>query len=53
MSGRWREIVVRHNLPKLTFHGLRHTYASFMVSKNVYFKIIQEQLGHVNILRNN
>lgn len=49
MSGRWREIVERHNLPKLTFHGLRHTYASFMVSKNVNFKIIQEQLGHVNI----
>ncbi len=49
MSGRWREIVERHNLPILTFHGLRHTYASFMVSKNVNFKIIQEQLGHVNI----
>ncbi|MED4888385.1 site-specific integrase [Lysinibacillus sp. FSL R7-0073] len=49
MSGRWREIVDRHNLPKLTFHGLRHTYASFMISKNVNFKIIQEQLGHVNI----
>ncbi|WP_230491912.1 tyrosine-type recombinase/integrase [Lysinibacillus sphaericus] len=49
MSGRWREIVERYELPKLTFHGLRHTYASFMISKNVNFKIIQEQLGHVNI----
>ncbi|MGE7093573.1 polysaccharide deacetylase family protein [Lysinibacillus sp. NPDC048646] len=49
MSGRSREIVERYELPKLTFHGLRHTYASFMVSKNVNFKIIQEQLGHVNI----
>lgn len=49
MSGRWREIVEHHNLPKLIFHGLRHTYASFMISKNVNFKIIHEQLGHVNI----
>jgi len=49
MSGRWREIVDRHNLPKIKFHGLRHTYASFMISKNVNFKIIQEQLGHASI----
>ncbi|MGN4126655.1 tyrosine-type recombinase/integrase [Lysinibacillus sphaericus] len=42
MSGRWREIVERYELPKLTFHVLRHTYASFMISKNVNFKIIQE-----------
>lgn len=49
MSGRWREIVEKYELPKLTFHGLRHTYASFMISKNVNFKIIQEQLGHASI----
>ncbi|TKI72481.1 hypothetical protein FC756_01500 [Lysinibacillus mangiferihumi] len=39
----------RFNLPLLTFHGLRQTYASYMISKNVHFKIIQEQLGHTNI----
>lgn len=49
MSGRWREIVERYDLPKITFHGLRHTYASYMISKNVNFKIIQEQLGHADI----
>lgn len=49
MSNRWKEIVKKFNLPSLTFHGLRHTYASYMIGKNVNFKVIQEQLGHVNI----
>ncbi|WP_429990406.1 tyrosine-type recombinase/integrase [Lysinibacillus pakistanensis] len=31
------------------FHALRHSYASFMVSRNVNFKIIQEQLDHPDI----
>ena len=35
--------------PKITFHGLRHTYASYMISKNVHFKILQEQLEHTDI----
>lgn len=49
MSNEWRKIIERHNLPKLSFHGLRHTCASFMISRNVNFKIIQEQLGHADI----
>ncbi|WP_166672395.1 MULTISPECIES: site-specific integrase [Cytobacillus] len=49
LTGRWRDIVKRFNLPPLNLHGLRHTYASYMVSKNVNFKIIQEQLGHSDI----
>ena len=28
---------------------LRHTYASYMISKNVHFKILQEQLEHTDI----
>ena len=42
----WRRIIEKYNLPQLNFHALRHSYASYMVSKNVNFKIIQEQLGH-------
>jgi integrase len=49
MSNQWAKIIKRHKLPHLNFHGLRHTCASFMVSKNVNFKIIQEQLGHTDI----
>ncbi|WP_404804569.1 tyrosine-type recombinase/integrase [Lysinibacillus sp. S1] len=39
----------KYSLPKLNFHALRHSYASFMVSRYVNFKIIQEQLGHSDI----
>ncbi|WP_419962144.1 tyrosine-type recombinase/integrase [Psychrobacillus sp. BM2] len=49
LSARWVEIVSKHKLPVLNFHGLRHSYASYMVSKGVNFKIIQEQLGHTDI----
>lgn len=36
-------------LPKINFHALRHSCASYMLSNNTNFKIIQEQLGHSNI----
>lgn len=49
MSNEWQKIIKRHKLPQLNFHGLRHTCASFMISRNVNFKIIQEQLGHADI----
>ncbi|MGE7693742.1 tyrosine-type recombinase/integrase [Lysinibacillus sp. NPDC094177] len=49
MDTAWRRIYEKYNLPKLNFHSLRHSYASYMVSKNVNFKIIQEQLGHSDI----
>lgn len=49
MSNQWRDIVRRHNLPAISFHGLRHSYASFMLAKGVNIKVIQEQLGHANI----
>ena len=32
-----------------TFHSLRHTCATLLVSKNVHPKIIQEMLGHATI----
>ena len=49
MSNQWILIVRRHDLPAITFHGLRHSYASYMLSKGVNIKVIQEQLGHANI----
>lgn len=45
----WRGIVRKHELPPFNFHGLHHTFASFILSKNVNIKVIQEQLGHKNI----
>jgi integrase len=31
---------------KIRFHDLRHTYATFLLSKGVPIKYVQEQLGH-------
>lgn len=35
-----------NQIEKLKFHDLRHTYATFLLSKNIPIKYVQEQLGH-------
>ncbi|WP_313894920.1 tyrosine-type recombinase/integrase [Psychrobacillus sp.] len=45
----WDRIVKKYELPKISFHNLRHSYASYSLSKGVNIKIIQEQLGHSDI----
>ena len=42
-------LVRRHRLPQLTFHGLRHAFASLMLSSGVNLKVTSEMLGHSNI----
>ncbi|WP_419185170.1 hypothetical protein [Lysinibacillus sphaericus] len=39
MSKQWSDVVKQHNLPSITFHGLRHTIASYMLSKNINIKV--------------
>lgn len=39
----------RAGLPKIRFHDLRHTYATFLISMGENIKFIQRQLGHANI----
>lgn len=36
-------------LPPIRFHGLRHTYATLLLSSNVNPKIVSEMLGHATI----
>jgi integrase len=36
-------------LPRLTFHGLRHSCASLLLAQGVSAKVIQETLGHSTI----
>ncbi|MDR1688820.1 MAG: site-specific integrase [Clostridiales bacterium] len=44
------EIVIKKNgLPKLNFHGLRHTTGSLLLNKGLSAKQIQEYLGHEQI----
>lgn len=35
-----------NQITKLKFHDLRHTYATYLLSKNIPIKYIQHQLGH-------
>lgn len=41
--------VERWSLPKLTLHGLRHTWATLALSSGVHPKVVQERLGHSTI----
>lgn len=37
-----------NQITKFRFHDLRHTYATYLLSKNVPIKYVQAQLGHAN-----
>jgi integrase len=44
----WRRFTKRHNLKKISLHGLRHTTATILLEKQTDLKIIQERLRHAN-----
>jgi len=44
-----KRIITQANLPKISFHDLRHTHATMLLSQGVNPKIVQERLGHSNI----
>jgi integrase len=37
------------DLPRITFHDLRHTCASLLFQRNVHPKFVQELLGHASV----
>jgi integrase len=41
--------VARWEFPKLSLHGLRHTWATLALSAGVHPKVVQERLGHSTI----
>ena len=45
----FKKFIKRNNLPSLTFHGLRHTSATLMLTKGINIKEVGQQLGHSNI----
>ena len=44
-----RKVLKKYNLPKITFHELRHTCASILNSNGIDIKTISERLGHANV----
>ena len=45
----FRRFIQRKNLPPITFHGLRHTNATLMISKNIDLAVVASRLGHAQI----
>ncbi len=45
----WEEAVKRASLEDITFHDLRHTFASRLVMAGVALRTVQELLGHKRI----
>lgn len=45
----WGRIVKKYGLKKISFHDLRHSSASLLLSEGVNMKVIQNRLGHKNI----
>lgn len=49
LNGILNKIIRKHNLPKISVHGLRHTHATILFESNLAPKLIQERLGHSDI----
>jgi len=46
LSRAWRRVVSQLKLPAVSFHALRHTHASILISKGVDILTISRRLGH-------
>lgn len=42
------KIIKKYNLPKITFHDLRHSSTSMLIHSGVDIKLVSERLGHSN-----
>lgn len=49
VSNQFRKSVTRHEMPYLSIHGLRHSWATLALQAGVHPKIVQERLGHSTI----
>ncbi|MEJ7655072.1 MAG: site-specific integrase [Chloroflexia bacterium] len=45
----YRLLLERAGLPPVSFHALRHTHASLMLSQGIHPKVVQERLGHSTV----
>jgi integrase len=45
----FKSLLEKAGLSGFTFHSLRHTCATLLLSANVNLKIVQEMLGHATI----
>jgi integrase len=46
VSSDWGQVAERLGMPEVTFHGLRHTHASQLISSGVDIVTVSKRLGH-------
>ncbi|AIM64255.1 Integrase [Weissella ceti] len=49
VTKRLDKIIRDNKLPKITFHGLRHTHASYLINSGIDTAYVSQRLGHANI----
>lgn len=49
VSQKFRDLLDEHDLPRIRFHELRHSCASFLINMGFSLKDVQEWLGHADI----
>ncbi|WP_405169273.1 tyrosine-type recombinase/integrase [Paenibacillus sp. FSL H3-0286] len=49
LSRAYTNLLKNIDVPKITFHELRHTQATLLLTKNVHPKIVSERLGHSSV----
>ncbi|HWB66182.1 MAG TPA: tyrosine-type recombinase/integrase [Mycobacteriales bacterium] len=49
VSQQFRRLVKRFQMPALSVHGLRHTWATLALQAGIHPKVVQERLGHAQI----
>ncbi len=50
LSRRYKKLLRRANLPNIRFHDLRHSAATILMSIGVNPKMVQELLGHADVV---
>lgn len=49
VSGWFRKFVIRHNLPPVHVHSLRHTNATLLIYNGTDIKTVSQRLGHADV----
>jgi integrase len=49
VSAQFVRRVGQYDLPRLTLHGLRHTWATLALEQGIHPRVVQERLGHSTI----
>jgi integrase len=49
LSRTYYNLLERSDVPRITFHDLRHTHATLMLTQGVHPKVVAERLGHADM----